>query len=33
MKVFSAEYLNELTAEARSNPRKRPNRNVHVSVR
>jgi cupin fold WbuC family metalloprotein len=29
MKVFSADYLNELTAEAQSSPRKRQHRNIH----
>ena len=31
MKVFSAEYLNELTAQAQSSPRKRQHRNIHES--
>jgi cupin fold WbuC family metalloprotein len=31
MKVFSAEYLNELTAQAQGNPRKRQHRNIHES--
>jgi len=31
MKVFSADYLNELTAEAQGNSRKRQHRNIHES--
>lgn len=31
MKVFSADYLNELTAQAQCSPRKRQHRNVHES--
>lgn len=31
MKVFSAEYLNELTAQAQGNLRKRQHRNIHES--
>lgn len=29
MKVFSSEYLNELTAKAQGNPRKRQHQNLH----
>lgn len=31
MKVFSADYLNELTAQAQRSPRKRQHRNIHES--
>lgn len=31
MKVFSADYLNELTSQARCSPRKRQHRNIHES--
>lgn len=31
MKVFIADYLNELTAQAQSSPRKRQHRNIHES--
>lgn len=31
MKVFSADYLNELTAKAQGNPRKRQHTNIHES--
>lgn len=31
MKVFSADYLNELTAQAQSSPRMRQHRNIHES--
>jgi len=31
MKVFSADYLNDLTAQAQGSPRKRQHRNVHES--
>lgn len=31
MKVFSADYLNELTAQAQDNLRKRQHRNIHES--
>jgi cupin fold WbuC family metalloprotein len=31
MKVFSAEYLNELIAKVQGNPRKRQHRNIHES--
>lgn len=31
MKVFSADYLNGLTAKAQANPRKRQHRNIHES--
>lgn len=31
MKVFSADYLSELTAQAKSSPRKRQHRNIHES--
>jgi cupin fold WbuC family metalloprotein len=31
MKVFSADYLNDLTAQARGSPRKRQHRNIHES--
>ena len=31
MKVFSADFLNELTAQAQSSPRKRQHRNIHES--
>lgn len=31
MKLFSAEYLNELTAQAQGSPRKRQHRNIHES--
>lgn len=31
MKVFSADYLNELTAQAQENPRKRQHCNIHKS--
>jgi cupin fold WbuC family metalloprotein len=31
MKVFSADYLNELTAQAQCSPRKRQHRNIHES--
>ena len=31
MKVFSADYLNELTAQAQNNPRKRQHCNIHES--
>lgn len=31
MKVFSADYLNELTAQAQSSPRKRQHSNIHES--
>lgn len=31
MKVFSADYLNQLTAEAQGNPRKRQHSNIHES--
>ena len=31
MKVFSADYLNQMTADAQSNPRKRQHRNIHES--
>jgi cupin fold WbuC family metalloprotein len=31
MKVFSADYLSQLTADAQSNPRKRQHRNIHES--
>lgn len=31
MKVFGADYLNQLTADAQSNPRKRQHRNIHAS--
>jgi cupin fold WbuC family metalloprotein len=31
MKIFSADYLNELTAEAQGNVRKRQHRNIHES--
>lgn len=31
MKVFSAKYLNELTVQALTNPRKRKHRNIHES--
>jgi cupin fold WbuC family metalloprotein len=31
MKVFSADYLNELTSQALTNPRKRQHRNIHES--
>jgi cupin fold WbuC family metalloprotein len=31
MKVFNADYLNELTAGAKVNPRKRQHRNIHES--
>lgn len=33
MKIFSADYLNELTAKARGNPRKRQHLNIHESYR
>lgn len=33
MKVFSADYLKELTAQAQGNPRKRQHRNIHESYR
>ena len=31
MKVFSADFLNELTAQAQGSPRKRQHRNIHES--
>jgi len=31
MKVFSADYMNELTAQAQCSPRKRQHRNIHES--
>lgn len=31
MKVFGADYLNELTAQAQGSPRKRQHRNIHKS--
>ena len=31
MKVFSGDYLNELTAQAQGSPRKRQHRNIHES--
>lgn len=31
MKVFSADFLNELTAKAQGNPRKRQHQNIHES--
>jgi len=31
MKVFSSDYLNELTAQAKCSPRKRQHRNIHES--
>lgn len=31
MKVFSADYLNEVTAQAQCSPRKRQHRNIHQS--
>ncbi len=31
MKVFSADYLNKLTAQAECSPRKRQHRNIHES--
>jgi cupin fold WbuC family metalloprotein len=31
MKIFDADYLNNLTAEAQGNPRKRKHRNIHES--
>ncbi len=31
MKIFSADYLNELTAQAQGSPRKRQHRNIHQS--
>ena len=31
MKVFSSDYLNELTAQAQGSPRKRQHRNIHES--
>lgn len=31
MKVFSADFLNELTAQAQDSPRKRQHRNIHES--
>jgi len=31
MKIFTADYLNELTAEAQGNSRKRQHRNIHES--
>ena len=31
MKVFSADYLNGLTAEAQGTPRKRQHHNIHES--
>jgi len=31
MKIFSADYLSRLTAEAQDNPRKRQHRNIHES--
>ncbi len=31
MKLFSADYLNDLTAQAQGSPRKRQHRNVHES--
>ena len=31
MKVFGADYLNELTAQAECSPRKRQHRNIHES--
>jgi len=31
MKVFSADYLNKLTAQAQGSPRKRQHRNIHES--
>lgn len=31
MRVFSADYLNELTAQAKCSPRKRQHRNIHES--
>ena len=33
MKVFSADYLNALTAKAQGNPRKRQHRNIHESYK
>ncbi len=33
MKIFSADYLNKLTGNARSNPRKRQHLNIHESYR
>lgn len=33
MKIFSADYLKELTAEAQGNPRKRQHRNIHESYK
>lgn len=33
MKIFSADYLNELTAKAQDNPRKRQHLNIHESYR
>lgn len=31
MKIFSSDYLNELTAQAQGSPRKRQHRNIHES--
>jgi cupin fold WbuC family metalloprotein len=31
MKIFNTDYLNKLSAEAQSNPRKRQHRNIHES--
>ena len=31
MKIFTADYFNELTAQAQGNPRKRQHRNIHES--